>query len=145
MVSESSAIEFSEGPGSSLELTRQIRRRDEINARRDKGGRFWEIYGSHLKDYEDTFMENLGGLKLKDFLGSRMSPVVIDLMAPSDTLAKLFSKSSSDSLLGKVPFLKNKDDENEERKRKPSLGLAIALEDRRTKKQVQRDNNLNLS
>lgn len=63
-------------------------------------------------------------------------------MSPSDTLADLFSKSRLSSLLGKVPFKRKRVDGHGEEKQRSSLGLAIALEDKRTEKQIQRDRKL---
>lgn len=78
----------------------------------------WKVYGSPLSSYEEDFSRVLGGEPLASFLRGRKSPVVLDLMAPSDTLSDLFTE------LDEVP---NK------------TGIAVSLEDKRSLSQKERD------
>lgn len=61
---------------------------------------FWSRYGSSLLNYEETFVLVLRGKKITDLLREKPHPTVIDLMAPSDTLADLFNQLPQSGKLG---------------------------------------------
>jgi hypothetical protein len=84
--------------------------------------RDWRLYGSKLEDYNTDFRTVLGHRDIGDLVRSRPNPVVIDALAPSETLAELFS------------FLPQPD----------KLGIAITLEDLRTVQQKERDERLGI-
>ena len=71
----------------------------------------WHYYGAPIKDYQRDFNSVLDGEAIYNFVSSRPSPVVVDLMAPSGTLVDLFHR---------LP------------KEKTRFGLAVSLEDLRT-------------
>lgn len=83
----------------------------------------WWYYGRHIKEYQEEFRGILGGDEIVNIVRDRPSPVVIDFMGLSDTLASLFKK---------LP------------KEKPRFWLAISLEDKRNKRKRKRDNMLNI-
>lgn len=82
----------------------------------------WIQYGSGITDYQRTFSETSGGINIVDFLRGRLSPVVIDLMAPPQTLVSLFKQ---------LP-------------QKSKLGLAVSLGDLRSDEEKRRDDKLNI-
>lgn len=82
----------------------------------------WPTYGASIDDYEKDFKPLLENGHIRDFIKNRSSPVVIDLMSPSDALASLFKK---------IPD-------------KPKFGLAITLVDKRDIDQKQRDEKLGI-
>lgn len=101
---------------------REIHRLMDINKARGRGMLDrWAGYGTDIEDYQETFSEVLGGMSIVDFIRSRRSPVVIDLMAPSQTLVSLFEHTP-----------------------KPELGLAVSLEDLRGNGEKRRDRQLNV-
>ncbi|MCL4415820.1 MAG: hypothetical protein M1365_03825 [Actinobacteria bacterium] len=83
----------------------------------------WSSYNSNLSEYQDAFTSVLKDEKILDFLSGKDDPVVIDVMAPSGTLADMFSKLS---------------DENNK------LGIAISLEDIRSSSEMERDESLGI-
>jgi hypothetical protein len=82
---------------------------------------YWLDYGSSLQSYKRTFAGVLKGTSIEDLLREKKSPVVLDLMAPSDTLVDLFSQ------LGNLP---------------DKIGIAVSLEDQRDDLTKQRDSNV---
>jgi|SRR5882724_70294 len=50
----------------------------------------WGAYGSDLSTYNLTFFGVLNGTPLEDLISTKEQPLVVDLMAPSGTLAELF-------------------------------------------------------
>lgn len=109
----------------SMSLTDQIRQQVAYNRANGDGisyrGSRWRAYGSDIHDYEDVFRLALG-TSIASFVKDRKSPVVVDLMAPSDTILTLFIKVSD----------KNK------------FGLAVSVEDKRDRKHrwIDRLNNI---
>lgn len=83
----------------------------------------WVIYGDGIERYQENFEPVLGGETIVDIVNGRKSPVVIDIMAPSDTLASLFKQVGS----------------------APTFGLAVSLGDRRDENKKLRDEALNIS
>ncbi len=85
-------------------------------------GGSWSAYGDGVEDYDDSFREVLGGKDIASIIKTRRSPVVIDLMSPSDRLANLFSQ---------VP-------------NKRKLGIAVSLEDLRSDEKKQADKDMDI-
>lgn len=83
-------------------------RRELLNVRsRFRRDISWSTYGSLVRSYESTFVEVLGDRKLADLLRQKPHPTVIDLMAPSDTLADLFVQLPQSGKLGIVLSLED--------------------------------------
>lgn len=106
-----------------LSEVRRIRRANKERLQKGELDKWPNYYGSDIKSYQEEFNRILRGEKIVDFVKNRPSPVVIDFMGPSDTIASLFKRLPKD---------------------KPKLGLAVSLEDRRSKRQVKRDEELNI-
>lgn len=85
----------------------------------------WSVYGSPLGSYEADFSGVLGGVSIADLIQTRQSPVVLDLMAPSDTLADLFI-NHLDEVTCKT-------------------GIAVSLKDKRELWQLERDEALGIT
>ncbi|MCL4354133.1 hypothetical protein M1349_01530 [Patescibacteria group bacterium] len=83
----------------------------------------WSSYNSNLSEYQDAFASVLNDKKILDLLSEKDKPVVIDVMAPSGTLADMFTQ---------LPDKKNK------------LGIAISLEDLRSLDEIERDESLGI-
>lgn len=93
-------------------------KRELLNARsRFRRDEYWTIYNSPISSYEKTFSRVLDGKKFADLLRQKPHPTVVDLMAPSNTLADLF---------GQLP-------------QSGKLGIALSLEDLRGKVLKDRD------
>lgn len=101
-------------------LKHQLRYRNRIRRGSDE---LWRIYGENIRHYQKEFNAVLHGETIVNFVKSRESPVVIDFMGPSDTIASLFKKLPPD---------------------KPKYGLAISLDDIRSRGKVKRDEKLNI-
>ncbi len=82
----------------------------------------WTCYGSPIEAYEDEFKPVLDSENIVDLVKKKSSPVVIDLMAPSDTLASLFRK---------IPH-------------KSKFGIALSYIDRRSTNKFKRDEKLGI-
>lgn len=106
-------------------LTRQIRKQILLNQergdRKSLEGSTWCAYGQDIEMYESEFSGVLNG-SISDVLKDRTFPVVIDLMAPSRTIATLFEKFPD----------------------KPKLGLAVSLDDLRSDQQKAIDKGLSV-
>lgn len=85
----------------------------------------WRIDNSPIADYEQDFSSvttEVGGMGIVDFIKSRSFPIVLDLMASSDTLVSLFTLI----------------------KEKPKFGLAVSLHDKRDDAKKRRDTELGI-
>lgn len=101
---------------------REVCRRNKINLDRYPDKTFWRCYGSHISEYQKAFAGVLGGKNVAELVESKQSPVVVDLMASSDTLASLFNRLPD----------------------KPKLGISLSLCDDRTEQQKRRDEESNI-
>lgn len=92
-----------------------------------KGSDHWKrgVYNSSVASYEKTFRPVLNDKKIEQFLLGKSHPVVLDLMAPSGTVADLFMK-------GGMRHLTNKQ------------AIALSLTDERTIFEQERDNSLGI-
>lgn len=82
----------------------------------------WPAYGAHIESYQASFSNVLQGERIDNFVKNRRSKVVIDLMGPSEALIGLFEQIPSRS----------------------KFGLAVSLEDLRSKEERERGNKLNI-
>lgn len=82
------------------------------------------LYTSPLRAYEERFASVLRGQSVRELAGSIQGAVVVDLMAPSDTLAEMFSTLPKDP---------------------NRIGIAVSLEDLRTPHQKERDQKLGIT
>lgn len=105
---------------SELKRLRQYEEKLKKEGMADHG---WFAYGSDISSYQKWFDRVLQGNTIVGFIDRKPSPIVIDLMSPSDTLASLFEKLPGD---------------------KPKFGLALSLGDRRDLRQKERDDRLNI-
>ncbi|MEK7450937.1 MAG: hypothetical protein AAB662_03320 [Patescibacteria group bacterium] len=101
-------------------LTHRIR----VHRRENKSGdgTQWTYYGSPIEDYEDVFKVLLPYASIKSFVSQKPSPVVLDLMAPADTLRSLFK----------------------DLKQENKLGVAVSLSDLRSVRRKKADTNLGI-
>lgn len=104
------------------EVWGQIRVNEFRGDREIISGFEWGTYGESIHSYNTTFVNVLQG-SIYEFLTDKPSPVVIDLMGPSETIAGLFEDKFQD---------------------KPKFGLAVSLNDLRTDEQKKRDEKLNI-
>ncbi len=114
------SVALERGPSLLSAIRRQlVLCRNTLSCQRDE----WDMYGSKIKSYEEEFRSVLDGTSIINFVKSRKNPVILDIMAPSDTLADLFSRVPSDPL---------------------RFGLAVSLKDRRDEKERERDTRLGI-
>jgi hypothetical protein len=82
----------------------------------------WDSYGEHITDYDRSFKALLKGKPIRSLIEKRPFPVVLDIMAPSTTIATLFNYFPD----------------------KPKFGLAVSLEDRRSFRRKKYDDKRNI-
>jgi hypothetical protein len=105
-------------------LLGQIRQQTELNKTiffTDQDD--WDVYGDSLKHYEETFAPILKPETILGFIKQRPFPTIVDIMAPSATIAGFFKK---------IPEKSDK------------LGIAVSLLDRRSPYAKNRDRELNI-
>lgn len=116
--------------GKQRSLPSQMRQIRENNKRLLSQGtgldQAYSVYDKSIFEYQNDFNKILQEESIVYFVNEKPSPVVIDFMGPSNAIAILFSRLS----------LFSPD--------KTKFGLAISLEDRRSKGQVERDEKLNI-
>jgi hypothetical protein len=104
-----------------------VRRQIQINELRGDrlsyDGYAWFDYGKNIVSYEKSFAGVLSNNSVKDLLKGKENLVVIDLMAPSGTIASLFTQFPD----------------------RKKFGLAVSLEDLRSKEEKERDIKLNIT
>jgi hypothetical protein len=78
-----------------------------------------DCYGAPIESYENYFRSILEGKSIVDLVRQKPSPVVIDLMGPSDTLVSLFEKIPDKLKFGlALSFLDMRDGNKKERDKK---------------------------
>lgn len=82
----------------------------------------WDIYGSPMADYQRDLDFCSQNINLVSFVKRRVSPVVIDLMSPSDALEDLFGQIEKEN----------------------GLGIAVSLHDKRDNIRQEKDESLNI-
>jgi hypothetical protein len=109
-----------------MSLTGKIRLQARLNRirgdRKSYDGDEWKMYGRNISEYEDSFRDALDFYPLKDLLKDKKNPIVIDIMSPSGALSTLFPQLSNEG----------------------KFGLALSLEDLRTREEKQGDAKLNI-
>lgn len=99
---------------------RRTRRRTNVMRRVwvKEGFEPWSYQGSDFRNYMESFKEVLGGIDLLRFVQERPFPVVVDLMATTDSVRSLFTELMPD---------------------KPRLGVSVSLTDFRSDDQKNED------
>lgn len=90
----------------------------------ERGKWYENCYNAPITSYEDDFHELLDGNTFSSILSNRKNPVVLDLMAPTNTLADLFSQLHSSI--------------------KEKTGISVCLNDFRNEQIKQRDKELGI-
>ena len=104
-------------------LGRQIRKyTSDISTKHKISEDYWVHYGSLPQEYTKCFKSVLEGKTIEDLVNDKRSPVVIDLMSPSETLYYLFKWH---------PQI-------------PDLGIAVSLLDKRQDWEKERDEKLGI-
>lgn len=101
-------------------------RSDNWNVYGDKIGIINKIFGQRalIRGYQKTFYEVLNGISLVEFASKKQEIIAIDIMAPSDILADLFTRGGINT--------------------RRSLGVAVSFLDKRTQGKKSRDDSLNI-
>lgn len=99
-----------------------LRNAVRVNKARLRPDRNWPYYNSEPSSYDKDFKEAFRGKTLQGVIASFTDPVVIDLMAPSGTLAGVFKNIPGEG----------------------KLGIAVSLEDIRTDEVKARDQGLGI-
>lgn len=115
------AIAFAEHGSSSLSYEIRNKRRMAQSKMEEKD--YWPMYGSPIKSYDESFKASLNAGSLINFLKDRPDPVVIDLMAPTDTIIDLF----------------------EHLPRGPKMGIAVSLVDRRKRSRIKHETSMGIT
>jgi len=103
-------------------LRKTVRKYVDFNKINGDDGYNWINNGSYIASYEMSFSGVLKGSHIWEFIKDRQNPVVVDLMGPSEAISTLFMQ---------VP-------------NKENLGVAVSLQDSRTKEEKKRDASLNV-